>query len=643
MAYMSSLPSLPSLPDEIVHQILLYVPPEETLSNVALTSRRFHRVAQEPLLWRSYCEDTFKYWDASHHFKERLRANAHRTNWKRLFLLRRKGNADIARLVDGIVASRVFRLQKMEQICRYGYDAKDYLLSQCRIPDSVDDVLARRYYSCSVLDSIHRSLAIEEWAKYQKYAARRIAENTPNSEQLNCGMRLERALGAFDMFMLHDNEGDMDEITELLDDIAARFRNSQTNLDQMTTRQKAIALARWLHSNNMTGLNDPTEQTYRYLRNCLIGRALRDEHHPSLPIISAAIYSAIASRLGIEAYPCALPSHVHATVLSPPDMSLDGHPLPEEESQRQESMFLDPYGSDEEVPLDYIYNFLSRLGTHTAHESLLQPTATDLIVMRTAQNIRASFSSFRTNERPLSQLIPMIELNRGDWARNLQPALYSMLWASIMMIPLLSENDEVRWDWQQDVRDLRAYFYEHFPEDSWLVEKYVCPMYDSFAGPSRRQNNWELPSKRVRDQIRDIRLADATPKPPRRRKDLAPDVQVKYRVGQVFRHKRYDYHGLILGWTAEGVSAWDHNPLLPAQRPWSNTSQPFYRCMVGTDGSDHHVIAEENIEVLELYGGPEVLPSEIKDLMPMAGKFFKRWDSEKGVFISNLKELFPED
>lgn len=25
-------------------------------------------------------------------------------------------------------------------------------------------------------------------------------------------MRLERALGAFDMFMLHDNEGDLDEV-----------------------------------------------------------------------------------------------------------------------------------------------------------------------------------------------------------------------------------------------------------------------------------------------------------------------------------------------------------------------------------------------------------------------------------------------
>ncbi|KAI1135448.1 hypothetical protein F5Y05DRAFT_394457 [Hypoxylon sp. FL0543] len=632
-----------NLPDEIVHQILLYVSPEETLTTIALLSKRFNRVAHEPLLWKFYCQHYFKYWDPSHRFRERLRCNLRVTDWRRLFIKRLGRNARIARLVDGIVASRVSRIEKIEQICKYGYDAKDYLLSQCRVPESTEDVLARRYYSCSVLDSIHRGLAIEEWAKYQKFAARRNDENTPNSERLNCGMRLERALGAFDMFMLHDNEGDLDEITELLDDIAARFRNAQDGLDEMTTRQRAIALARWLHSNNMTGLNDPTEQTYRYLRNCLIGRALRDEHHPSLPIISAAIYSAIASRLGMEAYPCALPNHVHATVLSPPGISLDGHPLPEDQAQHQENMFLDPYGSDEEVPLDYINNFLSRLGIHTGHGNLLQPTATDLIVMRTAQNIRASFTSFRTNERPLSQLIPMIELNRGDWARNLHPALYSMMWANIMMVPVLPENDEVRWDWQQDVCDLRTYFYDYFPEDSWLVEKYMCPMVDTFAAPIRRQNNWELPSRRVREQIREIRRVDSMVTPPSRRSDLSAHVEVKYRVGQVFKHKRYEYHGLILGWMVGGVSTGDDNPFSPVQRLWSNSNQPFYRCMVGTDGSDHHIIAEENIEVVELRGGPEVLPPEIKDLMPLAGKFFKRWDGERGVFVSNLKELFPED
>ncbi|KAI0474972.1 hypothetical protein GGR56DRAFT_643904 [Xylariaceae sp. FL0804] len=635
---------LDGLPDELLQQILHYLSPEETLSTVALLSRRFNSVAQEPLLWKVYCQTSFKYWRAEHRFRDKLQGNLHDVDWKRLYLLRLAQNSRIAGLVDGIIASRVSRLDKTEQICRYGYDAKDYLLSQCRIDESAEDVLARRYYSCTVLDSIHRSLAIEEWAKYQRYAARRSDDAAPN-ERLNCGMQLDRALGAFDMFMLHDNEGDLDEICALLDDTAARFRDAQPGLDSMTTRQKALTLTAWLHANNMTGLNDPTQETYRYLRNCLIGRALRDDHHPSLPIISAAIYSCIAARVGIEAYPSALPTHVHAIVLSPPGISLDDEDLPEDKADTQETMYLDPYGSNDETPIEDIRNFLFRLGIHTGHDNLIGPTSSDIIVMRTAQNIRASFTSFRTSDRPLSQLIPMIELHRGDWARNLQPALYSMIWASIMMVPVLPDNDDVRWDWQQDVRDLLTYFYEYFPEDSWLVEKYVCPMYDTFAAPSRRQNVWELPSKRVRDQIRDIRRVDASTRAPRRRADVAAGIDVKFRVGQVFKHKRYEYHGLILGWTVDGaggISNWEQGT--PLRDPWRGYSEPYYRCMVGTDGSDHHIIAEGSIEAVDARGGgPDALPPEIKDLVPMAGKFFKRWDPVEGVFVSNLRELFPED
>ncbi len=209
---MRSVSSLESLPDELVQHILQYVAPEDALRSFSLLSRRLHRIAQEPLLWRFYCRSSFKYWNSDHQFQEKLRGPVYRVNWKRLFLLRLCRNAHATLLLDAIVESRVSRLQRIEQICHYGYDAKDFLLTQCRVDDSAEDVLARRHYACTVLDSIHRSLAIEEWAKHHKHAARRFDENTPNSDRLNCGMRIERALGAFDMFMLHDNEGDLDEV-----------------------------------------------------------------------------------------------------------------------------------------------------------------------------------------------------------------------------------------------------------------------------------------------------------------------------------------------------------------------------------------------------------------------------------------------
>ena len=204
--------SLETLPDELVQHLLHYVPPEDILRNFSPLSKRLHRVAQEPLLWRYYCRTTFKYWNADHRLQEKLGHPVHNVDWKGLFLLRLRRNARAAVLLDGIVASRVSRMQKIEQICRFGYDVKDFLLSQCQVDDSAEDVLARRHYACTTLDSIHRGIAIAEWAKYQKHEAQHFDEKTSYREQLNCGMELERALAAFDMFMLHDNEGDLNEV-----------------------------------------------------------------------------------------------------------------------------------------------------------------------------------------------------------------------------------------------------------------------------------------------------------------------------------------------------------------------------------------------------------------------------------------------
>ena len=55
-----------------------------------------------------------------------------------------------------------------------------------------------RYYAHTALGSIHRSLAIQEWHAYQA-----------SSLTLD---GLERALAAFDMFVIHGDEEDMDEV-----------------------------------------------------------------------------------------------------------------------------------------------------------------------------------------------------------------------------------------------------------------------------------------------------------------------------------------------------------------------------------------------------------------------------------------------
>lgn len=53
-----------------------------------------------------------------------------------------------------------------------------------------------RFYSNAVLDYVHRAKAVEEWYKLSK------GEDIP----------LERALGSFDMFIIHDQQGDLQEV-----------------------------------------------------------------------------------------------------------------------------------------------------------------------------------------------------------------------------------------------------------------------------------------------------------------------------------------------------------------------------------------------------------------------------------------------
>lgn len=46
-------------------------------------------------------------------------------------------------------------------------------------------------------------------------------------------------------------------------------------------------------------------------------------------------------------------------------------------------------------------------------------------------------------------------------------------------------------------------------------------------------------------------------------------------------------------------------------------------------------VAEENIETIE----PELPIS----LMSLAGRYFKRWDKEKRVFVSNVMDEYPDN
>lgn len=142
------------LPDEVLQHILSYVSPGDLLSNVQCISKRFSRLASEPLLWRHHCRVRFAYWDSKHRIRQKFAGNVGDVDWKTLYRHRKKVEFETAAVLDSIIGGQVNRIQKFKLIADFGYDAKDTLLKHCRTSETADDVLARRQATYSQMHEI---------------------------------------------------------------------------------------------------------------------------------------------------------------------------------------------------------------------------------------------------------------------------------------------------------------------------------------------------------------------------------------------------------------------------------------------------------------------------------------------------------
>lgn len=331
---------------------------------------------------------------------------------------------------------------------------------------------------------------------------------------------------------------DWPQITRMLDERTAEFRASHANLDAQTTRQRALSLNRWVREHNLVGLGDP-EHDYRNLRNCLIGQALRSPDHESIPIISCAIYTCIAQRVGLDAHCCNFPGHIHAVVQAPPGRTVDGEPMAP--TARPDRIYLDPFSDDNEVPLERLTSRLAAQGlaSPAEAESFLGPARSVDILTRTGSNITATYVNVleRQDHDDASNLTRLLHSSSGSM--NLISSLYASMWAELVSTPPET--------WAQ-LDFFLGRFARTWQEDAWLVERHLVPrsptrrhVFGRHAGQS--EDAWKL--------LRTLQRSDALPAPVFRR---GPDAaEVPYRVGQVFRHTRYGYLGVITSWSNKGT------------------------------------------------------------------------------------------
>ena len=489
---------LVSLPDEILSAIFLKLAPT-TLAAVEKTCKRFKDVANDPYIWRSYCLQTWDYWEKHHELEKKLTLPVTTVDWKQLFVERISTDTFVSKTLDSVLASQKDRIAKVESILGKGYDAKDILVHNAQASESVSDVLARRFYSDAILGSFHRKIAVAEWQKL------RNGEKVP----------LERALGAFDMFI---SNTDTEFIRKRLDGLAAQVLKKHSNFLMMEPQLKALTILSFLRGANLLGINDNTP--YAALQNNLISEALFQPNHTSLPLISAAIYCSVAQRLGLEARLCNYPLHIYVRVLISASGTSNSKGISQKSSE--DVIYLDPFRSNDEVSVKTLTDELRLVGVPaTAHENHIGPAPTRDIVLRSGRNM---MNSLRGD--PASQ-------QRSTWSRDSldkESFKYATIWAYLLLEGFAAPN----FPYPIAVGQLLQ---EHFPMDVGLFEEYITPL---LSGTPNRDHLAEM--------TRSMRIADSAPRPVVRR-DTPANAHVKYKVGQMMSHKRYFYEGVITGWT----------------------------------------------------------------------------------------------
>ena len=278
-----------------------------------------------------------------------------------------------------------------------------------------------------------------------------------------------------------------------------------------------------MRENHFTGVKEGTK--YHALPHNFIGIALQDEAHQCLPLITVAIFCAVAQRLGLDAQPCGFPFHVQAVIKAGKGQDLDGGQM--DQHSAAQLMYMDPWNSAEETSQEELVARLKEMKVPPSEFSkLLGASSTAEIVRRTARNILNSVKLLTHDTGPGLSTTRSIDLLDG--------AFYGALWALLM----LTEDDSVQATSQRDrfIPHMVQHLEQRFQLDVPLFEEHVLSL---IQDPGLGSD--------ISVAVKLMRSEDQKPKQPKHRLDGQQD-NVRYKVGQLFKHKRYHYKAVVTGW-----------------------------------------------------------------------------------------------
>ena len=314
----------------------------------------------------------------------------------------------------------------------------------------------------------------------------------------------------------------------------------------MTPREKALVLASWLQEQNLTGIEPGQE--YHSLEHNFLGLALNSSTHNSLPPISAAIYCYAAKRFGLDARPCGFPFHVFVIITPPPGFDMNGNALATTAPGPGPPMYLDPFRGARETPISDLRDQLIFLGASAAEQAgFLGESLVSEIVLRCSKNILNSISRSQRAEMPPT-LVDVVG------------AKYAALWSSMLLL----ESRPV--DLRHQLPLLMEMFATDFPSDIFLVEQYIVPLFHGL-----------FEHEHILESLHVMRAVDEIPKQVYRRSGENKDI--RYTVGQVFRHRRYHYRAIITGWDSECGAGEQWMMRMGINRLRAGRHQSFYHAL----------------------------------------------------------------
>lgn len=618
-----SLPHIIGLPDELLQSIFSFVP-DTSIFSISLVCRRFYHLSSLPISWRTRCAQ-YTFWEPHHCYQQKLKhSNPSEVQWKRLFVRRYRTDKRVTELLDGIIKHSTDRTSRFEKIAQEGYDAKDCLKKHLEIADNFEDSLARRYYASEALAFIHRKRAIDIW--------KRVGDNLD--------VPLEEALGAYDLFVTRGANRDVEATTRSLDDLAQQFRDTHPHHLELTAKELASTLIAYMRSVGFTGAGF---DNYHALKNSFLGLCL-DSNRATLPLTTVTIFCALGTRLGLDVKPCGFTYHVVA-IVSSPDPSPD--PINNPTPLAQLQSFWDPFKTHLEFTSPELELHLRSMGMATTPKpaQFLSASNTRELIVRVARNILESVRL--TGPQPMPTFT-------GNWECSTHlpekhAALYAALTASVICGPPASTRllehmcTLMQRDFGMDVGFFEEDMARLISDDDAMLLHDIC---------SAVRKEDATPKKPMYRYARTISAPQPEPHPQPASTTTTTTSSsistttpvgffVRYRIGTIFKHRRYGYEAVITGWTPNCATNESWIRTMDVDKLKRGRHQPFYNVFVG-DGSSRYV-AEDNIVEIRPAGGHSLAGFLV------VGKWFRRFEERwpggegGGRFVSNLAEEYPDD